>query len=71
MLMQHFGSVETGGLFAVVILTPFADAFDRMVWYCRSNGITYRQIRHRLSEKISYRLKTQQERELDEFKKTQ
>ena len=71
MLMQHFGSVETGGLFAVVILTPFADAFDRMVWYCRSNGITYRQIRHRLSEKISYRLKTQQEREIDEFKKTQ
>ena len=69
--IQHFGSVEAGGIFSVLIMTPFADAFDRLVWYCRSNGFTYRQIMRRISEKISYRMKTEQERELDEFKKTQ
>ena len=70
-LIQHFGSVEAGGAFAVLMMTPFSDSFDRMVWHCRSKGFTYRQIRHRLGERISYRMKTQQERELDEFKKTQ
>ncbi len=70
-LIQHFGSVEAGCVFAVLIMTPFADAFDRMVWHCRSKGITYRQIKRRIEQRITYRLKTQQERELDEFKKTQ
>ena len=70
-LIQHFGSVEAGGAFAVLIMTPFSDAFDRMVWHCRSKGFTYRQIKRRLGNRIRYRMKTQQERELDEFKKTQ
>ena len=70
-LIQHFGSVEAGGVFAVLIMTPFSDAFDRMVWHCRSNGITYRQMKKRLDERLRYRMKTQQERDLDEFKKTQ
>ena len=70
-IVQHFGSVEAGGAFAVLMMTPFADEFDHMVWHCRSRGITYRDIKRKLDEKIQYRLKTQQERELDEFKKTQ
>ena len=70
-LIQHFGSVEAGGIFAVLIMTPFSDAFDRMVWSSRSSGITYRQIKNRLGVRLKYRMKTQQERELDEFKKTQ
>ncbi len=70
-LIQHFGSVEAGGIFAVLIMTPFSDAFDRMVWHSRSRGITYRQIKKRIGERLRYRMKTQQERELDEFKKTQ
>ena len=70
-LIQHFGSVEAGGVFAVLIMTPFADAFDRMVWDCRSRGITYRQLKKKLGERIKDRMKTQQERELDEFKKSQ
>ena len=69
-LIQHFGSVEAGGVFAVLIMTPFSDAFDRMVWHFRSRGISYRSVKKKIGERIKYRMKTQQERELDEFKAT-
>ena len=69
-LIQHCGSVEAGGVFAVLIMTPFSDAFDRMVWHFRSRGISYRSVKKKMGERIRYRMKTQQERELDEFKKT-
>ena len=70
-LIQHFGSVEAGGVFAVLILTPFSDAFDRMVWHLRSREISYRSVRKKLGKRISDRMKSQQERELDEFRETQ
>ena len=69
-LIQHFGSVEAGGVFAVLLMTPFSDAFDRMVWHFRSRGISYRSVKKKIGERIKYRMKTQQERELDEFKAT-
>ena len=70
-LIQHFGSVEAGGVFAVLILTPFSDAFDRMVWYFRSREMNLRSLRRRMGRRISNRMKSQQERELDEFKESQ
>ena len=69
-MIQHFGSVEAGGVFAVLLMTPFSDAFDRMVWHFRSRGISYRSVKKKMGERIRYRMKTQQERELDEFKET-
>lgn len=69
--IQHFGSVEAGGAFAVLILSPFADWFDRMVWHFRSRGISYSTVKRKLGRRLRERMKTQQERELDEFKKTQ
>lgn len=73
-LIQHFAASpggEAGGLFAVLIMTPFSDAFDRMVWHFGSRGISYRTVKKSLGKKLSDRMKTQQERELDEFKETQ
>lgn len=70
-LIQHFGSTEAGGAFAVLIMCPFAEAFDRMVWYFRSRGISYRSVIERIKNRLAYRMKTQQERELDEFDKTE
>ncbi len=69
--IQHFGSVEAGGVFAVLILTPFSDAFDRMVWHFRSREINFRSVRRGLGRRISRHMKSQQERELDEFKESQ
>lgn len=73
-IMQHFAAApagEAGGIFAVLVMTPFSDAFDRMVWHFRSRGISYRTVKKSLGQKLRYRMKTQQERELDEFKETQ
>ena len=70
-LIQHFGSVEAGGAFAVLLMSPFSSAFDRMVWYFRSRGISYRSVKKSLKKRLQYRMKTQQERELDEFKEIQ
>lgn len=70
-LIQHFGSVEAGGVFAVLILSPFSDAFDRMVWHLRSRDISFRSVRKKLGKRISNRMKSQQERELDEFREAQ
>lgn len=69
-LIQHFGSTEAGGAFAVLLMCPFAGAFDRMVWYCRSRDISYSSVRKALEERLRYRMKTEQERELDEFDET-
>lgn len=62
-LIQHFGSVEAGGPFAVLLLCPFASAFDRMVWYFRSRGISYRSVKTSVGERMRDRMKTRQERE--------
>lgn len=70
-LIQHFGSVEAGGAFAVLLLCPLSGAFDRMVWYFRSRNISYRTVKAALGKRLQYRMKTQQERELDEFKEKQ
>ena len=67
-LIQHFSAVEAGGVFAVLIMSPFADLFDRMVWHFRRRGISYRSVKKRMGQRLRYRMKTQQERELDEFK---
>lgn len=72
-LIQHFGSTEAGGAFAVLIMCPFASAFDRMVWYFRSRGISYRSVKKSLEERLRDRMKTEQEREwekMNEFNKT-
>ena len=69
-LIQHFGSTEAGGAFAVLLMCSFAGAFDRMVWYFRSKGISYSSVKKRLAARLKYRLKTEQERELDEFDET-
>lgn len=66
-LMQHFGANEAGGAFAVLIMSPFANAFDCMVWYFRSRGISYKSVKKNAKERLRYRMKTQQERELDEI----
>lgn len=66
-IIQHFGANEAGGAFAVLIMSPFANAFDRMVWYFRSRGISYKSVKRDATERLRYRMKTQQERELDEI----
>lgn len=70
-LIQHFGHTEAGGAFAVLLLTPFASACDRMVWCCRSRGISYRTVTQAIGRRLAYRMKTQQERELDESDETE
>lgn len=67
-MIQHFGSTEAGGAFAVLIMSPFAGAFDRMVWYFRSRGISYKSMKKSARERLRYRMKTKQERELDEIR---
>ena len=43
-LIQHFGSVEAGGAFAVLLMCPLAVPFDRMVWTLRSRDISWRTV---------------------------
>ncbi len=66
-LLQHFGANEAGGAFAVLIMSPFANAFDNMVWYFRRRGISYKSVKKNATERLRYRMKTRQERELDEI----
>ncbi len=66
-IIQHFGATEAGGAFALLIMTPFAWAFDRMVWYFRSRGITYSSVKMNMKKNLQYKMKTKQERELDEI----
>lgn len=39
-LIQHFGSTEAGGAFAVLLLTPFASAFDCGLWELRRRNLS-------------------------------
>lgn len=66
-MIQHFGSTEAGGAFSVLIMTPFAGAFDQMVWYFRSRGISYKSMKKSAKRSLDYHMKTRQERELDEI----
>jgi hypothetical protein len=62
-LIQHFGSVEAGGAFAALIMCPFAEAFDRMVWYFRRRGVSYQTVKKELQKRLSRRIKTRPEQE--------
>lgn len=70
-LIQHFGSTEAGGTFAVLIMCPFAGAFDRLVWYFRSRGISYRSVKKGLEERLRDRMKAERERDWEGVNESQ
>ena len=56
-IFRRIGTVGCSDIFAVILINVAANPIDRLVWYCRSHGISYtatkRRIAGRIREKFS------------------
>lgn len=61
LLLRRFGALPGGELFALFIMNAVSASIDRLVWNCRTRGISFSETKKRISSRVSAKFKANNE----------